>query len=263
MTSKRRIDHRAHAYAPVTLSEDGGLRFLHFGTEWVQGAMRINRPYEIALEYTRQMMAWLLFLDPNRPDFHVGQLGLGAAALTKFCWKHCAPAAVTVVEIDPAVIACAHGMFALPPEDGRLTVVEADAAHYVARVPGTFDVLQIDLYDAQARGPVHESAQFYADCRAALKEVGMVVVNLFGEHASFPRNMRRLLAAFDGRVLALPEIDAGNRVALAFHGPNIEIPWARLYERAKAIEARYGLPARRWVDGFKRAAAGGGRGFGI
>lgn len=253
------VVRRAPALAPVTLSEDRGLRYLHFGSEWIQGAMRIARPYEIALEYTRQMMAWLLFLDPQRPDFQIGQLGLGAAALTKFCWKHCAPAQVTAVDIDPAVIACAHSMFALPPEDARLSIVEADAAHYVARVPGRFDVLQVDLYDAQARGPVHESAQFYADCAAALRPVGILVVNLFGEHASFPRNFRRLLAAFEGRVIALPEIDAGNRVALAFRGPPIDLAYADLYARAKQVEAQNGLPARRWVDGFKRAAAESGR----
>lgn len=251
-TTKR---NAAPRFAPVTLSEDRGMRYLHFSSEWIQGAMRISKPYEITLEYTRQMMAWLLFLDPQRVDFQIGQLGLGAAALTKFCWKHCPPAQVTVVEIDPAVIACAHSMFALPPEDARLSVVEADAAHYIARVPGRFDVLQVDLYDAQARGPVHESAQFYADCAAALQDVGILVVNLFGEHASFPRNFRRLLAAFDARVIALPEIDAGNRVALAFKGPPIDIAYADLYARAKVVEAHAGLPARRWVDGLKRSSA--------
>lgn len=260
MNASKRLPRRPSAFAPVTLSEDGGVRFLHFGTEWIQGAMRIARPYEIALEYARQMMAWLLFLEPNGGEFQIGQLGLGAAALTKFCWKHCAPAAVTAVEIDPAVIACAHSMFALPPEDDRLTLVEADAAHYIGRVRAGFDVLQVDLYDAAARGPVHESAQFYADCRDALKEVGALVVNLFGEHASFPRNLRRLRSVFDERVLALSEIDAGNRVVLAFTGPPIALAYADLYARAKAVEAHYGLPARRWVDGLKRAAQQQGAG---
>ena len=241
-------------FAPITLSEADGIRYLHFGSVWIQGAMRRSRPYEIVLEYTRQMMAWLLFLDPDRPPFAIGQLGLGAAALTKFCWRHCPQASVSVVEIDPAVIACAHGMFALPAEDERLTVVEADAAHYVARVRAQFDVLQVDLYDAQARGPVHDSEAFYADCRAALRAPGVLVVNLFGDHASFPRNLRRLNAVFEQRVMALPEIDVGNRVVLAFNGPVIDVMYASLYERAKLIETRYGLPARRWVDGLKQAA---------
>ncbi len=61
-----------------------GVRYLHFGTEWVQGAMRLRKPDAIELEYAQQMMAWLLFLSPSAPDFHVAQLGLGAAALTKF-----------------------------------------------------------------------------------------------------------------------------------------------------------------------------------
>jgi len=29
----------------VTLSEEDGVRYLHFGTVWVQGAMRIGRPW--------------------------------------------------------------------------------------------------------------------------------------------------------------------------------------------------------------------------
>ncbi|MFM7568260.1 MAG: spermidine synthase, partial [Betaproteobacteria bacterium] len=46
----------------ITLSEQDGVRYLHFGTEWVQGAMRLDEPDVIEIEYVRQMMAWLLFL---------------------------------------------------------------------------------------------------------------------------------------------------------------------------------------------------------
>lgn len=49
-------------FAPVTFSEMDGVRYLHFGTEWVQGAMRLRKPDAIELEYAQQMMAWLLFL---------------------------------------------------------------------------------------------------------------------------------------------------------------------------------------------------------
>ena len=53
---------RKPRYAPVTFSEEDGVRYLHFGTEWVQGAMRLKKPHHIELEYAQQMMAWLLFL---------------------------------------------------------------------------------------------------------------------------------------------------------------------------------------------------------
>jgi hypothetical protein len=79
-------------------------------------------------------------------------------------------------------------------------------------------------------------------------------VNLFGEHASYGLNLQRLREAFDGRVLALPQIEAANRVALAFHGPSINVPFAHLYARARDIDATLGLAAKRWVDGLKKAA---------
>jgi len=40
---------RKPRFAPVTLSEQNGVRFLHFGTEWIQGAMRIRKPDWIEL----------------------------------------------------------------------------------------------------------------------------------------------------------------------------------------------------------------------
>lgn len=117
-------------FAPVTFSEMDGVRYLHFGTEWVQGAMRLRKPDAIELEYAQQMMAWLLFLSPSAPEFHVTQLGLGAAALTKFCHRQFSRARVTAVELNPAVIIAGRSMFGLREDDERLTVREQDAWDY-------------------------------------------------------------------------------------------------------------------------------------
>ena len=69
---------RKPKFAPVTLSEQDGVRYLHFGTEWVQGAMRIRKPDWPELEYAQQMMAWMLFITAPRA---IAQLGLGTATL--------------------------------------------------------------------------------------------------------------------------------------------------------------------------------------
>lgn len=82
-----------------SLSEADGIRYLHFGTEWVQGAMLIRDPARLVLEYTAQMMAWLLFLEPPREQ-SIGLLGLGAGSLARFCLKH-TRSPVTVVEWNP------------------------------------------------------------------------------------------------------------------------------------------------------------------
>ncbi|NCX01529.1 MAG: hypothetical protein EBV72_01480 [Betaproteobacteria bacterium] len=46
----------------LTFSESEGVRYLHFGTPWIQGAMRIKHPHRLVLEYTQDMMAWLMLL---------------------------------------------------------------------------------------------------------------------------------------------------------------------------------------------------------
>jgi len=229
------------------------VRYLHFGTEWVQGAMRLNKPDRIELEYAQQMMAWLLFLEtPKR----VVQLGLGAAALTKFAYRFLPRAQVEAVELNPAVVVAARTMFALPPDDARLTVHETDAWDFVhdRANHGTIGALQIDLYDATARGPVHESLAFYRAVRACLTGAGIATINLFGDHPSFVRNMKQLNAAFDGRVIALPEVHEGNRVALAFSGPVLDVPYAVLKQRAKLLEDKLGLPARKWLKALRESA---------
>ncbi|KAG0192018.1 hypothetical protein DFQ28_010403 [Apophysomyces sp. BC1034] len=244
---------RKARFVPVTFSEEGGVRYLHFGTEWIQGAMRLKKPFDIELEYAQQMMTWLLFLAPPK---RIVQLGLGAAALTKFCHKHFLSSRVDAVELNPAVIVAARSMFELPLDDRRLSVLKTDAWDFVNDPANhhTVGAMQIDLYDATARGPVLDSVAFYRACRACLGDAGVVTINLFGDHPSFVRNMRHLRAAFDARVIALPEVHEGNRVVLAFSGPSLSIDWSVLADRAKVIEKACGLSARKWVTALRDAS---------
>ncbi len=86
------------------------MRFLHLGTDWVQGSMLIDEPFAIELDYVQRMMAWLLFVDPDTvTKRRAMQLGLGSAALTKFCFKVCRMH-TTAVEINPQVVAACRGL---------------------------------------------------------------------------------------------------------------------------------------------------------
>lgn len=239
---------RKPKYAPVTLSEMDGVRFLHFGTEWVQGAMRIRKPDWLELEYAQQMMAWMLFVEhPQR----IVQLGLGTGALTKFCYRQFPDAHVTAIELNPAVITICRSMFKLPDNDERLSVQEMDAMDFVTDEAhhGTIDALQADLYDATARGPVLDTFEFYTACAACLTSQGVMTVNLFGDHPSYAKNLRAMRRAFD-TVLCLPEVHQGNVVALAFKSrPTLD--FTALYERAERIVGSTKLPAKSWVNGLK------------
>ncbi|HKT91264.1 MAG TPA: spermidine synthase [Paraburkholderia sp.] len=253
---------RKPRFAPVTFSEESGVRYLHFGTEWVQGAMRLSKPLHIELEYAQQMMAWLLFLaTPER----IVQLGLGAAALTKFAHRYLRPAKVEAIELNPAVVVAARTMFELPYDDARLAVRELDAWDFVQDRAnhGTIGALQIDVYDATARGPVLDSVAFYRAVRACLTDAGVATINLFGDHPSFVRNMKRLNEVFDGRVIALPEVHEGNRVALAFSGPALEVAYEALEKRARLLESKLGLPAHQWVKALRESSGQNGATFSI
>ncbi|QDZ28587.1 spermidine synthase [Noviherbaspirillum sp. UKPF54] len=239
---------RKPRYAPVTLSEENGVRFLHFGTEWIQGAMRIRKPDWIELEYAQQMMSWMLFNDQPR---HIAQLGLGTGALTKFCYRKFEQARVTAVELNPSVIAICRSMFKLPPEDDRLSVLEMDAMDFVTDSArhGTIDALQVDLYDATARGPVLDTPEFYEACAACLSEQGIMTVNLFGDHPSYAKNLKAMRYAFR-QVLCLPEVHQGNVIAIAAREA-LPLDFQLLYERAAEIAETTKLPAKSWVNGLK------------
>src|SRR3546814_13906375 len=87
---------------------EDGIRYLHFDSEWVQGAMRLKKPSELVLAYTRQMMAWLLFLEPDARS-QIGILGLGAGSLLRFVLGN-TPASAVTVEWNPDEIGRASGM---------------------------------------------------------------------------------------------------------------------------------------------------------
>ena len=242
------VKPRKPKFAPVTLSELDGVRYLHFGTEWVQGAMRIRKPDWIELEYAQQMMAWMLF---NPSPRHIVQLGLGTGALTKFAYREFPQAQVTAVELNPAVVAICHSMFKLPEPDERLMLIESDAMDFIVHAAGhgIIDALQVDLYDATARGPVLDTPEFYQACYDSLAPGGIMTVNLFGDHPSYAKNLRAMEFAFD-TVVSLPEVHDGNVVAIAFKGQR-QFDFPALYERAAQIESQTKLPAKSWVNGIK------------
>ena len=241
---------RKPKFTPITLSEHDGVRYLHFGTEWVQGAMRVRKPNWIELEYAQQMMAWMLFIDQPR---HIVQLGLGTGALTKFCYQEYPASWVTAVELNPAVIDVCRSMFSLPPDDDKLSVLQMDALLFVQDLENrrSVDAMQIDLYDATARGPVLDSPEFYQACAACLSKDGIATINLFGDHPSFQKNIPAICSAFD-HVLVLPEVHEGNRVVIAFKSEP-DFDFADLYQRAAVIRDITKLPAKSWVDGIKSA----------
>lgn len=234
---------------PATISEIDGVRYLHLGTPWVQGAMRLARPLAIELDYVQRMMAWMLWRPSDAlAEGRAVQLGMGAGAITRFCHRKLRMKTLAV-EINPSVIAACRMWFRLPEDDARLTVLNDDAARWVtdAANRATVQVLCVDLYDHDAAAPVLDDESFYAACRASLVDGGLMTVNLFGRDSSFAASVQRIVAAFGAdSVWNLRPTREGNTVVVAARGAALP-DRATLAARAAHIEARHGLPARKWL----------------
>lgn len=225
---------------PIDISEKSGVRYLHFGSPWVQGAMRIARPWALELAYTREMMAGLLLREPPWPR-HALLIGLGAGSLAKFLWKHRPDTRITVIEIDPRIPLAARQYFQLPEAPSRLDIQVGDGVAYMLRPGPAFDCILVDGYDHQARAGALDTAPFYQACRARLSDEGLLAVNLFGRSRGFVDSVARLETAFDGRVLVFPSCDSGNAIAFAAGVEPVDVPLATLHERADLLKADTGL----------------------
>lgn len=241
----------------VSVSDDGIARYLHLGTPWVQGSMKLDAPFEIDLEYVQRMMAWLLFVEPESvPERKAVQLGLGAAALTKFHYKKL-KMHTAAIEINPLVVNICRSWFKLPHDNDMLEVVLGDASMEILkpRWQGAVDALQVDLYDHNAAAPVLDSQEFYADCRNMLTPEGCMTVNLFGRASSYQRSLDKITQAFgEGHVWAFKSTREGNTIVLAQRVANV-LTREQLAERAEAVQIRWGLPANKWLKVFKSVPA--------
>ena len=237
----------------VNMSEHGKVRYLHLGTEWVQGSMDIAKPFDIQLDDVQRMQAWLLFVATSDvPELHAMQLGLGAAALTKNCHQVLGMR-TTAIELNPGVLHACRGWFKLPEDGPRMRVIIADAAQEIQSDEwlGTVDILHVDLYDHEAAAPVLDSVAFYQNCRALLTDEGTMAVNLFGRTSSYEKSLAKMAEAFGENALwAFKPTREGNTVVLAQRTPSRPKRDA-LLTQAEAIENRFGLPATKWLRVFK------------
>lgn len=225
----------------ILVSEESGVRYLHFGSAWIQGAMRIARPYALELDYTREMMASLL-LRPA-PDWPRRALliGLGAASLTKFLYRHRPQAQLTVVEVAPEVVAVARQSFSLPEESARLRIQIADGADWVAKTRARYDLILVDGYDEDGSSGRLDSLPFYLDCKARLSDAGLLATNLLSRRKDFAASVERIQEAFDGRAVAFPSCESGNAIAFAATGDEVRSTLGELKEAATLLRKETGL----------------------
>lgn len=222
---------------PIDISEEGGVRALHFGSDWVQGAMRIARPWSLELEYTRDMMAGVLMREPGKWPRSALLIGLGAGSLARFIYRHLPDCRSTVIEINPQVEFIARQYFRLPDDPRRLAVDIGCGAEFVQQSRRSFDLILADGFDADGRPGVLDSLPFYLACRERLTDDGLFCVNLLREKG-YHQSVEKIRSAFSDKAAIFPPSASGNTIVFARRDNPVDLPLASLRERAAALRTR-------------------------
>jgi spermidine synthase len=230
----------AGTYKKAFLIEEFEYRSMCFALDGcTQSEMRIDDPYALVSEYTRKMMGFLAF-QPNPKQILI--IGLGGGSLVKYCHRHLPTTRITAVEIDPDVLAL-RSQFLVPPDDDRLTVIQADGADHVARMADRgerINALLVDAYDHTGIAHSVVERSFVQNAKQILGTNGVFVMNLVAESADVKRHIETVRQVFGDTVVVAMQ-RGGNLVIFA--GETLHDPRrAKMAMRnAERVEDRLGL----------------------
>ncbi|WP_035055929.1 fused MFS/spermidine synthase [Andreprevotia chitinilytica] len=246
----KRFSRGAEDEVVIDISEEFGVRKLHFGNDDTQSAMRINNPTELVLAYSRCVFGFLLFVEPPRDALLIG---LGGGSIAKWVNDKLPQARLTCVELHQQVVNVARSMFALPGDSDRLEVIVGDgAAHVYAMPDACTDLIVMDAYSATGIASPLATPEFFMACRDKLADNGVLAINLWGSDKKFSEYCNRLSDVFDGKLLCLPARQKGNVIAFGFKRAQGEPRWDQLTDRARDLEVAYGLEFPEFVADLAR-----------
>ena len=155
--------------------------------------------------------------------------------MLKFCYRHLPDTRLTVIEINPYVIALRRE-FEVPDDESRITVVCADGADFVRDTPHRYDVLLVDGFGSQGQAPSLCSQRFYNNCLKALSPEGIMVVNLHHDHPDHAVFTGRIRLAFDGNLLEVASKEKSNSILFARKGRPISVDELRQSDPLKHFD---------------------------
>lgn len=212
-------------YAEITVydthelyGEQGRFRVLQFASEAVQGAMDLNCPERIILEYPRAMLH--LLKQHVKEAGQVFMIGQGIGTLSRHLGAN---VDVKVAEIDERVVRIGAAYFDYNgPEvtigDGRL-LLEREAA-------GSYDVLMVDAFTEKGTPRHLISKEFFQLAVDKLRPEGLLLMNAFGR-SSGDRLIEAIVSTLktemnDVQVFSLPaehSTDISNLIIAASQHP--------------------------------------------
>ncbi|GAA3099440.1 fused MFS/spermidine synthase [Pseudonocardia yunnanensis] len=224
-----------HGYAQLLGDPDRpqGWTLLLDGT--AQSHVDLEDPTHLEFEYVRRLGHVVDLMAPQAMPQRVLHLGGGAWTLARYVATTRPRSPQQVIEVDAALVDLVSSR--LPADGLGIDVVVGDARAMLTRaVPGSVDLLVLDVF-AGARTPAHlTSTQFLESAAAALAPEGVYAANVAdGGDLRFARSqVAAAVARFaDVAVLASPDVLHGRRFGnLVLVGSPAELPVDGLVRRA-------------------------------
>ena len=216
------------------VEEVDGLLNLRFDMTTVQSALRLADPNALELAYTRTMMRCLLFCASPQS---ILMIGMGGGSMAKYCHATVPTANITVVEINPHVIAL-RDRFLVPADSARFRVIQADGVAHVRDVLSSgvrHDIILLDAFHFDGAQESIGSRAFFRACRSLLCARGVLVVNLDGDPAQCQPVVTRLGEAFDGAVWSVLVDATSNRIAFCASCQHLMTSMRQADERLAAL----------------------------
>ncbi|MCK6074286.1 spermidine synthase [Paenibacillus silvae] len=196
--------------------EQGKFRVLQFSDDAVQGALDLERPSRIVLEYPR---AILHLMERNDPQYHrVFVVGHGIGTIPAYLSDR----QVKVAELDAEVVRLSRHFFGYTGPDVRI----GDGRELLKQEEsGTYDYIVIDAFSAAGTPEQFTNQSFFALVKDKLDADGAVLLNVFGRSG----NDKLVNAIYTTlgtqftytRAFALPAEpnDVQNRILIGSHRP--------------------------------------------
>jgi spermidine synthase len=221
MTTKTRqlkvLTRTRSPFNDILVIERENLREMWFqgnGRFYLQTRIDLGRPRDLALVYTRLLLAPLIW-NPN--PSRILMIGLGGGVLPRFLNEVYPDITIDVVEVDARVTELARRYFNFK-ESPHLRVFEDDGRAFIKQCGRKYDMVFLDAFKGGAV-PFHlKTVEFYREIAQSLKEEGILVTNLYGKSNTLKPRDRKTLESVFHRISFFEDAERVATVCLAMLG---------------------------------------------
>ena len=165
----------------IEVVENRITRKLFFDSPVEQSCIYLNAPMTLNFEYQEKIIAcvhdFALTQKANKP-IRALMLGLGGGTMAQHLFHTLPNLQLTVVELRQTVIDCAYQFFQLPNEP-EIEAVQADALEFIAENEHLYDVIIVDIFDAQGMPSALSDIHFQDNLWQTLNSPGLLISNLW------------------------------------------------------------------------------------